>query len=55
VIGISDGLTVPLAPAARLIGAVQNTELIVITGIAEIAAGSIAREARRLSYGENRS
>jgi vacuolar iron transporter family protein len=42
VIGMSDGLTVPFALAAGLSGAVQNTELIVIAGIAEIAAGSIA-------------
>lgn len=42
VIGMSDGLTVPFALAAGLSGAVQNTGLIVIAGIAEIAAGSIA-------------
>ncbi|MBS1948976.1 MAG: VIT1/CCC1 transporter family protein [Bacteroidetes bacterium] len=42
VIGMSDGLTVPFALAAGLSGAVQNTNLIVIAGIAEIAAGSIA-------------
>src|SRR5450432_2507715 len=42
VIGLSDGLTVPFALAAGLSGAVQNTNLIVIAGIAEIAAGSIA-------------
>jgi vacuolar iron transporter family protein len=42
VIGMSDGLTVPFALAAGLSGAVQNTSLIVIAGIAEIAAGSIA-------------
>jgi VIT1/CCC1 family predicted Fe2+/Mn2+ transporter len=42
VIGMSDGLTVPFALAAGLSGAVNNTEVIVIAGIAEIAAGSIA-------------
>ena len=42
VIGMSDGLTVPFALAAGLSGAVSNTSLIVIAGIAEIAAGSIA-------------
>ncbi len=42
VIGMSDGLTVPFALAAGLSGAVSNTDIIVIAGIAEIAAGSIA-------------
>lgn len=42
VIGMSDGLTVPFALAAGLSGAVDNTALIVIAGLAEIAAGSIA-------------
>ena len=42
VIGMSDGLTVPFALAAGLSGAVSATNLIVIAGIAEIAAGSIA-------------
>jgi len=42
VIGMSDGLTVPFALAAGLSGAVINTRLIVIGGLAEIAAGSIA-------------
>src|SRR5205814_2669867 len=42
VIGMSDGLTVPFALAAGLSGAVQNTKLIVVCGLAEIAAGSIA-------------
>jgi vacuolar iron transporter family protein len=39
---MSDGLTVPFALAAGLSGAVQNTRLIVVGGLAEIAAGSIA-------------
>src|SRR2546425_12869071 len=42
VIGMSDGLTVPFALAAGLSGAVENSSIIVIAGIAEIAAGSIA-------------
>src|SRR5256885_16045631 len=42
VIGMSDGLTVPFALAAGLSGAVQQTHIIVIGGLAEIAAGSIA-------------
>lgn len=42
VIGMSDGLTVPFALAAGLSGAVESTAIIVIAGIAEIAAGSIA-------------
>ncbi len=44
VIGMSDGLTVPFALAAGLSGAVAsaNTKLVVIAGLAEIAAGSIA-------------
>lgn len=42
VIGMSDGLTVPFALAAGLSGAVSNVHLIVIAGISEIAAGSIA-------------
>src|ERR1700750_2310963 len=42
VIGMSDGLTVPFALAAGLSGAVTSTSIIVIAGIAEICAGSIA-------------
>jgi vacuolar iron transporter family protein len=42
VIGMSDGLTVPFALAAGLSGAVDSTSLIVLAGVAEIAAGSIA-------------
>ena len=42
VIGMSDGLTVPFALAAGLSGAVDTTDIIVVAGIAEIAAGSIA-------------
>ncbi|MEO6730612.1 MAG: VIT1/CCC1 transporter family protein [Ferruginibacter sp.] len=42
VIGMSDGLTVPFALAAGLSGAVSDSRIIVIAGIAEICAGSIA-------------
>ena len=42
VIGLSDGLTVPFALAAGLSGAVSNGHLVVLAGLAEIAAGSIA-------------
>jgi len=42
VIGLSDGLTVPFALAAGLSGAVDSTTIIIIAGVAEIAAGSIA-------------
>lgn len=42
VIGMADGLTVPFALAAGLSGTVSNTHLVVIAGLAEIAAGSIA-------------
>ncbi len=42
VIGMSDGLTVPFALAAGLSGAVNSTDIIIIAGIAEVAAGSIA-------------
>jgi VIT1/CCC1 family predicted Fe2+/Mn2+ transporter len=42
VIGMSDGLTVPFALAAGLSGAVDSSSIIIIAGIAEIAAGSIA-------------
>ena len=42
VIGMSDGLTVPFALAAGLSGVVTSSGIIVIAGIAEICAGSIA-------------
>ena len=47
VIGMSDGLTVPFALAAGMVSAVKNvaidqTRLIILAGIAEISAGSIA-------------
>jgi VIT1/CCC1 family predicted Fe2+/Mn2+ transporter len=42
VIGLSDGLTVPFALAAGLAGAVGATRVVVLAGLAEIAAGSIA-------------
>jgi vacuolar iron transporter family protein len=42
VIGMSDGLTVPFALAAGLSGAQVGTSVVVLAGLAEIAAGSIA-------------
>ena len=39
---MSDGLTVPFAPAAGLSGAVSSSHVVVVGGLAEIAAGSIA-------------
>src|SRR5579864_9385981 len=43
VIGMSDGLTVPFALAAGLTGAIAASRIVVVAGLAEIAAGSIAR------------
>jgi vacuolar iron transporter family protein len=42
VIGMADGLTVPFALAAGLSGAVSSPHVVVLAGLAEIAAGSIA-------------
>ncbi|MGA8875737.1 MAG: VIT1/CCC1 transporter family protein, partial [Candidatus Korobacteraceae bacterium] len=42
VIGMSDGLTVPFALDAGLSGAINNSHIVVVAGLAEIAAGSIA-------------
>src|SRR6185503_9453964 len=43
VIGMADGLTVPFALAAGLTGVANaTTKLVVVAGLAEIAAGSIA-------------
>jgi VIT1/CCC1 family predicted Fe2+/Mn2+ transporter len=42
VIGMADGLTVPFALAAGLSGTVAASSIVVIAGLAEIAAGSIA-------------
>jgi VIT1/CCC1 family predicted Fe2+/Mn2+ transporter len=42
VIGMSDGLTVPFALAAGLSGANAGTRVVVLAGLAEIAAGAIA-------------
>ena len=42
VIGMADGLTVPFALAAGLSGAINSLHIIVLAGLAEIAAGSIA-------------
>ncbi len=42
VIGMADGLTVPFALAAGLAGTVGESNVIVVAGLAEIAAGAIA-------------
>lgn len=42
VIGMADGLTVPFALAAGLSGAVGSSHIVVLAGLAEVAAGSIA-------------
>jgi vacuolar iron transporter family protein len=42
VIGMSDGLTVPFALAAGLAASVSSTGIVVVAGLAEITAGSIA-------------
>lgn len=42
VIGMSDGLTVPFALAAGITGAHASSRLVVVAGLAEIVAGSIA-------------
>ncbi|HWR34537.1 MAG TPA: VIT1/CCC1 transporter family protein [Clostridia bacterium] len=42
VIGMADGLTVPFALAAGLTGAIDVSRIVVVAGLAEIAAGSIA-------------
>lgn len=42
VIGLADGLTVPFALAAGLSGAIASSRIVVLAGLAEIAAGSIA-------------
>ena len=42
IIGMSDGLTVPFALTASLSGVLNTNHLIIISGIAEIAAGCIS-------------
>ena len=42
VLGLADGLTVPFALAAGLTGAIEATWIIVVAGLAEIAAGAMA-------------
>jgi VIT1/CCC1 family predicted Fe2+/Mn2+ transporter len=42
VIGMSDGLTVPFAIAAGMTGASVGAKIVIIAGLAEIAAGSIS-------------
>jgi vacuolar iron transporter family protein len=42
IIGVSDGLTVPFALTAGMSGVIDTNHLIIVAGIAEIAAGSIS-------------
>lgn len=42
VLGMADGLTVPFALAAGLTGAIDTAWIIVVAGLAEVAAGAIA-------------
>ncbi len=42
IIGMSDGLTVPFALTAGLSGALHTNQLIIVSGLAEIAAGCIS-------------
>ena len=42
IIGMSDGLTVPFALTASLSGVLNINHLIIISGIAEIAAGCVS-------------
>jgi VIT1/CCC1 family predicted Fe2+/Mn2+ transporter len=42
IIGMSDGLTVPFALTAGISGVVDTTHLIIVSGLAEIAAGCIS-------------
>ena len=42
IIGMSDGLTVPFALTAGLSGVIHSNDIIVLSGMAEIAAGCIA-------------
>jgi len=53
ILGMSDGLTTPFALAAGLAGAAPNNLLVVIGGLAEIAAGSHEEraEVRRIFRG----
>lgn len=42
IIGVSDGLTVPFALAAGLSGADVASSVVLLAGIAEVAAGAIS-------------
>ena len=42
IIGMSDGLTVPFALTAGLSGALHTNQLVIVSGLAEIAAGCIS-------------
>jgi len=55
IIGVSDGLTVPFALTAGLSGVVGTNHLIIISGIAEIAAGCISMGLGGFLAGESES
>ncbi len=42
ILGVSDGMTVPFALAAGMSGVVNSSLLVLVAGLAELAAGSIA-------------
>jgi VIT1/CCC1 family predicted Fe2+/Mn2+ transporter len=42
ILGVSDGMTVPFALAAGMSGVVNSSRLVLVAGLAELAAGSIA-------------
>lgn len=42
VLGVADGLTVPFALAAGISGALDATHVVIVAGLAEIAAGTIS-------------
>ncbi len=42
IIGMSDGLTVPFALAAGLAGAIAQSHVVLVGGLAELAAGGIS-------------
>ena len=42
ILGMSDGLTVPFALAAGLAGAIAQSKVVLVGGLAELAAGGIS-------------
>lgn len=51
---IGNEMTVPFPLAAGLSGTLQSSSLIVVAGLAEVAAGAIAMGLRRLPRGQER-